>query len=104
MLAAAVVMGLPHSGQNIAGSRTAAPHEGQRGEISGCIINFELQNAVYNTRILGEQKRLLISQPEIRILKFLNSMHCIEQIFTLCVDVHAKFLTFGSQPILQSGD
>jgi len=30
------VKALPHSGQNMAGSRTAAPHE-QRVEISGCM-------------------------------------------------------------------
>jgi len=33
----ASAIGLPHSGQNIAGSRTAAPHDEQRVEISGCI-------------------------------------------------------------------
>jgi hypothetical protein len=33
----AAVIGLPHSGQKIAGARTAAPHDEQRVEISGCM-------------------------------------------------------------------
>src|SRR5258707_522141 len=42
---AATASGLPHSGQNIAGSRNAAPHDAHRCEISGCIINFGLRIA-----------------------------------------------------------
>jgi hypothetical protein len=34
---AAFARGLPHSGQNIAGSRIDAPHDAQRSEISGCM-------------------------------------------------------------------
>src|SRR6266403_2349248 len=42
---AAAVSGLPHSRQNIPGSRTAAPHDEQRVEISGCcILNFVFRN------------------------------------------------------------
>jgi hypothetical protein len=40
----AVASGLPHSGQNIAGSRTAAPHDEQRSEISGCTELLPITN------------------------------------------------------------
>jgi hypothetical protein len=35
---------LPHSGQNIAGSRIEAPHDLQRCEISGCIKVFSISD------------------------------------------------------------
>jgi hypothetical protein len=35
--------GFPHSGQNIAGSRIAAPHDEQGCKISGCDMNFEFR-------------------------------------------------------------
>lgn len=68
---------LPHSGQNIAGSRIDAPHDAQRSEVLGCIVNFEIRNS-----------------------NFLDPMHGIEKVFALSINVHAKFFTFRTESFL----
>jgi hypothetical protein len=109
----------------MAGSRTAAPHDEQRVEISGCMELLpvaDCQLPISKCGITGSHFDLILSiigsitnllatalnlknstnrQLEVANRQCSDTMHCIEQVFPLGIDMDAKFLALRAESILK---